>query len=160
MKDTTWSDLDSHQDVTVSDHFDEGYAVVGVLVERLMEDDNSSKAAVDPIVCADEDLPELSAVLLGVLHSHLGQTLPHAACGEHMIGILSIQQGLVRDGCRCVTDQQTRLQPGCPSLEKLYGEPSPGAPSSAPRRASGPGVSCWRSNSLWMNCWWFIYTKK
>lgn len=63
-----------------------------------MEEDNSSKAAVDPIVCADEDLPELSAVLLSVLHSHLGQTLPHATCGEHMIGVISIQQGLARSG--------------------------------------------------------------
>lgn len=63
-----------------------------------MEEDNSSKVAVDPIVCADEDLPELSAVLLSVLHSYLGQALPHAACGEHMIGIIGIQQGLVRNG--------------------------------------------------------------
>lgn len=61
-----------------------------------MEEDNSSEAAVDTIVCADEDLPELSAVLLSVLHSHLGQTLPHAACGEHMI--IGIQQGLVWNG--------------------------------------------------------------
>lgn len=41
----------------------------------------------------------------------------------------------------CVTDPRTRLQPGRPSLEKLYGGLSHGAPSSAPRRAWGPGVS-------------------
>lgn len=39
------------------------------------------------------------------------------------------------------TDQQTRLQPGCPSLEKLSGELSRGAPSSAPGRVRGPGAS-------------------
>lgn len=85
MKMNGWPDLDSHQDVTVSDHFDKGYTVVRVLVQRLVEEDNPSKAAVDAIICSEEDLPELSAVLLRVLHSHLGQTLPHAACGEHMI---------------------------------------------------------------------------
>lgn len=78
------SDLDSHQDVAVSDHFDKGHAAVGVLVQGLVEEDNPSKAAVDAIVCSEEDLAELSAVLLRVLHSHLGQTLPHAACGEHI----------------------------------------------------------------------------
>lgn len=98
MENNSWPDLDSHQDVTVSDHFDKGHAVVGVLVQRLMEEDDPSKAAVDAIVCADEDLPELSAVLLSVLHSHLGQTLPHAACGEHMIRIISMPQVLIGNG--------------------------------------------------------------
>lgn len=98
MRNNGWPDLDSYQDVTVSDHFDKGYAIVWVLVQRLVEEDNPSKAAVDAIVRANQDLPELPAVLLRVLHSHLGQTLPHAACGEHMIRIISIQQVLVRNG--------------------------------------------------------------
>lgn len=80
-KSSGWPDLDSHQDVAVSDHFDERDAVVGVLVQCFMEEDDPSEAAVDAVIRSEEDLPELSAVLLRVLHSHLGQALPHAACG-------------------------------------------------------------------------------
>lgn len=88
-----WPDLDSHQDVAVSDHFDEGDAVVGVLVQRLVEEDDPSEAAVDAVIRSEEDLPELSAVLLRVLHPHLGQALPHAACGGRH------DQGVSIPGC-------------------------------------------------------------
>lgn len=78
--------LDSNQDTPVPNHFDKGHTVVRVLVERLMEEDHPSNAAVDAIVCAEENLPVLSAVLLCVLHSDLGQPLGHAACSEHVLG--------------------------------------------------------------------------
>lgn len=77
--------LDADQDAPVPDHLDEGYAVIRVLVERLMEEDDPSDAAVDALVRTEENLPELSAVLLRVLHADLGQTLGHAACDEHML---------------------------------------------------------------------------
>ena len=75
--------LDADQDAPVSDHFHKGYAVIGVLVQRLVEEDDPSDAAVDAIVCAEEDLPVLPAVLLRVLHADLGQPLRHAACGQN-----------------------------------------------------------------------------
>ena len=84
-----WCDLilhlDADQDAPVPDHLDEGHAIIRVLVERLVEEDDPSDAAVDALVRAEENLPELSAVLLRVLHADLGQTLGHAACDEHML---------------------------------------------------------------------------
>lgn len=74
--------LDADQDAPLPDHFDKGYAIVRVLIQRLMEEDDTSKAAVDAIICAEENLPELSAVLLRVLYSDLGQPLGHAACSN------------------------------------------------------------------------------
>lgn len=75
--------LDANHGAPVPDHFDKGYAVIRVLVQRLMEEDDPSDAGVDTFVCAEENLPELSAILLCVLHPNLGQPLGHAACGQH-----------------------------------------------------------------------------
>lgn len=72
--------LDANQDAPVSDHFDEGHAIIRVLVQRLVEEDDPSNAGVDAIIGTEKDLPVLSAVLLRVLHSNLGQPLSHAAC--------------------------------------------------------------------------------
>lgn len=72
--------LDADHDAPVPDHFDKGHSVIRVLVQRLMEEDHPTNAAVDAIVCTEEYLPVLSAVLLCVLHSDLGQPLSHAAC--------------------------------------------------------------------------------
>lgn len=72
--------LDANQDAPVSDHFDEGHAIIRVLVERLVEEDYPSNAGVDAIIRTEKDLPVLSAILLCVLHSNLGQPLSHAAC--------------------------------------------------------------------------------
>lgn len=84
-----WCDLilhlDADQDAPVPDHLDEGHAVIRVLVERLMEEDDPSDAVVDALVRTEENLPKLSAVLLRVLHADLGQTLGHAACDEHTL---------------------------------------------------------------------------
>lgn len=77
--------LDADQDAPVPDHFDKGYTIIRVLVQRLMEEDDTSEAAVDTIVCTKENLPKLSAVLLCVLHPYLGQPFRHAACGEHIV---------------------------------------------------------------------------
>ena len=166
-----WCDLmlhlDADQDAPVPDHLDEGYAVIRVLVERLMEEDDPSDAAVDALVRTEENLPELSAVLLRVLHADLGQTLGHAACDEHMLyGTLvwSLWSALWWHTCapkldrESATDPQTRPQPGCPSLEKLCVEQSHAAPSSEPRRVWGSGASSWVSDcplaySLWLEMW-------
>lgn len=72
--------LDANQNSPVSDHFDKGYAIVSVLVQRLVEEDDPSDAAVNTVVCTEKDLAILSAVLLCVLHPNLGQPLGHAAC--------------------------------------------------------------------------------
>ena len=72
--------LDADQDAPVPDHFDKGHTIIRVLVQRLVEEDDPSDAGVDAIVCTEENLPVLSAVLLCVLHSHLRQSLSHAAC--------------------------------------------------------------------------------
>lgn len=79
--------LDTNQDAPVPDQFDKSYTVVRVLVQRLMEKDDTSEAAVDAIICTEENLPVLSAVLLCVLHSYLGQPLSHAACDKYSQGI-------------------------------------------------------------------------
>lgn len=75
-----WSDLDPNQDSPVPDHFDKGNAIIRVLVQGLVEEDDPSDAAVDAIVRTEEDLPILPAVLLRVLHSDLSQPLSHTAC--------------------------------------------------------------------------------
>lgn len=120
--------LDADQDAPVPDHFDKGHAGVRVLVQRLVEEDDASEAAVDALVRTEENLPELSSVLLCVVHPDLGQTLPHAACDR--------EGGTSTTSRHClhhtpyigfadqvshteeVTDPQTHPQPGCPSLER------------------------------------------
>lgn len=72
--------LDSHSDAPVLDHLDKGRAIISVLVQRLMEEDDSSDAAVDAVVSTEEDLAVLPAVLLSVLNPYLVKALPHAAC--------------------------------------------------------------------------------
>lgn len=58
--------------------------MVRVLVQCLVEEDNSSNAAVNAIISTEEDLTELTAVLLRVLHSHLGQALAHATWSRNI----------------------------------------------------------------------------
>lgn len=72
--------LDANQDAPVSDHFDKGHAIIRVLVQRLVEEDDPTDAGVDAIIRTEKDLPVLSAIFLCVLHSNLGQPLSHAAC--------------------------------------------------------------------------------
>lgn len=55
-----------------------------------MEEDDTSEATVDTIVCAEENLPKLSAVLLCVLHPYLGQPFRHAACGERTYKVVIV----------------------------------------------------------------------
>lgn len=94
--------LDADQDAPVPDHFHKGHAAVRVLVQRLVEEDDASEAAVDAVVGAEENLPELSAVLLRVVHPDLGQTLPHAACeGDmHNAVVIVLTVYLIMD-CEC-----------------------------------------------------------
>lgn len=66
-----------------------------------MEEDDASKTTVDAVVCTEENLPELSAVLLCVIHSNLSQPLSHAACSEHILKML-ISQTLFTMVGQCV----------------------------------------------------------
>lgn len=120
-----------------------------MLVQRLMEEDDAPEAAVDAVIRTEENLPELSAVLLRVVHTDLGQALPHAACGGDMhnevvivLTVYLIVDCVSKVSCReTATDPQTRPQPGCPSLEKQYAGQSHVGLSSAPRTAPGTGAS-------------------
>jgi len=85
MFSTELTDLDANQDASIPDQLNKEYAVIRVLVQRLMEEDDPSDAAVDAVICTKEDLAILPAVLLRVLHSDLGQSLSHAACRLYIV---------------------------------------------------------------------------
>lgn len=76
------TDLDADQDALVPDHFNKGDTFIGVLVQSLVEEDDASDAAVDAIICTEEDLTVLPAVFLRVFYSNLGQPLSNAACSK------------------------------------------------------------------------------
>lgn len=72
--------LDAHHHALLFDQLGEGLAVVGLLVESLVEEDDSADAGVDPLVGGEEELAVQSAVLLRVLRADAAEALGHAAC--------------------------------------------------------------------------------
>lgn len=75
--------LDADNNATVLDELGEGGAVVCVLVEGFMEEDDASDAAVDALVGREEQLAVAAPVLLCVLNPDGVQTLRHAPCRPH-----------------------------------------------------------------------------
>lgn len=72
--------LDAHHHALLLDQLGEGFARVGLLVERLVEKDDAADAGVDPVVGGEEELAVESAVLLRVLRADAAEALGHAAC--------------------------------------------------------------------------------
>lgn len=75
--------LDADNNATVLDDLGEASAVVWVLVEGFVEEDDASDAAVDALVGCEEQLAVATPVLLCVLNSDGVQTFGHAACKQH-----------------------------------------------------------------------------
>lgn len=75
--------LDANDNAAVFDELGEGSAVVCVLVEGFVEEDDPSDAAVDALVGCEEQLAVATPVLLCVLNPDGVQTFPHAACRQH-----------------------------------------------------------------------------
>lgn len=72
--------LDAHDDALVLDDLGEELAAVGLLVQRLVEEDDPAHAAGhEGGVGGEEDVSEGAAVLLVVLHVDLLQTLAHGS---------------------------------------------------------------------------------
>jgi len=71
--------LDANHHVPVPDELGEVGAVVCVLVEGLVEEDDAPDAVVDALVGREEQLAVATPVLLRVLHPDGVQTFPHAA---------------------------------------------------------------------------------
>lgn len=123
--------LDAHNDAPVLNHFGEVGAIIGVLIQGLVEEDDPADALVNALVGCEEELAIQTAVLLCVLDTDGVQTLSHANCKEEcscsgyrptvVTVILSVTP----------TDLWIHLQPGCPSRELRCAERCPAAPSSA-----------------------------
>lgn len=73
--------LDADHHAAVLDELREVGAVVGGLVQGLVEEDDPPDAAVHALVSSEEQLAVAAAVLLRVLHPDGVQPLGHAACG-------------------------------------------------------------------------------
>lgn len=71
--------LDAHHRALLFDQLGEGLAVVRLLVERLVEEDDAADAGVDPVVGGEEELAVKPSVLLRVLCIDALEALGHAA---------------------------------------------------------------------------------
>lgn len=71
--------LDAHHYTLVFDQLGEGLAVIRLLVERLMEEDDTANAGVDPVFGGEEELAVKPPVLLCVLCVDALEAFGHAA---------------------------------------------------------------------------------
>lgn len=74
--------LDANNNAAVFDELGEGSAIVCVLVEGFVEEDDSSDTVVDALVGCEEQLAVATPVLLCVLNPDGIQTFSHAACKQ------------------------------------------------------------------------------
>ena len=72
--------LDSNNNATVLDELGEASAIICVLVEGLVEEDDPSDAVVHALVGCEEQLAVAAPVLLCVLNPDGVETFGHAAC--------------------------------------------------------------------------------
>lgn len=71
--------LDAHHHALLFHQLGEGLAIVGLLVERLIEEDDAANAGVDLVVSSEEELAVKPPVLLRVLSIDALEALGHAA---------------------------------------------------------------------------------
>lgn len=71
--------LDAHHHALLFDQLGEELAVVRLLVERLVEEDDAADAGVDPLVGGEQELAVKPPVLLRVLGVDALEALGHAA---------------------------------------------------------------------------------
>ncbi len=69
--------LDAHHHALLFDQLGEELAIVRLLVERLVEEDDAADAGVDPAVCGEEELAVKPPVLLRVLSVDALEALGH-----------------------------------------------------------------------------------
>ena len=69
--------LDSWDDALLLDQLNKRCSVVALLVQGLMEEDDSADVVADGGVCGEEELAVQTAILLGVLHVDVGKSLTH-----------------------------------------------------------------------------------
>lgn len=75
--------LDADNNAAVFDELGEASAIICVLVEGFMEEDDSPDTAINPLVGCEEQLAVATPVLLCVLNPNGVQTFCHAACRWH-----------------------------------------------------------------------------
>lgn len=75
--------LDANNNAAVLDELGEAGAVVCVLVEGFMEEDDPADTVVNALVSCEEQLAVATPVLLCVLNPDGIQTFRHAACTQH-----------------------------------------------------------------------------
>ena len=75
--------LDADNHAAVFDELGEWSAVVCLLVQGFVEDDDPANTAVDALVGCEEQLAVATPVLLCVLHPDGVETFRHAACRQH-----------------------------------------------------------------------------
>lgn len=64
----------------------EEFAIICLLVEGLVEEDDAADAGLDAVVCGEQKLAVQSPVLLGVLRIDALEPLGHATCTRTKIG--------------------------------------------------------------------------
>lgn len=80
--------LDADNNAAVFNELSEWSAIVCVLVEGFMEEDDPADTAVDALVGCEEQLAVATPVLLCVLNPDGVQTLSHAACRRQTCAII------------------------------------------------------------------------
>lgn len=77
----TLVDLDSGNDVLLLQQLNEGGAIVGLLVEGLVEQNDSRDVLRQLVVGGEQQLAVLATVVVGVLGTDISQALSHGADG-------------------------------------------------------------------------------
>lgn len=90
--------LDAHHYTLVFDQLGEGLAVVRLLVERLVEEDDAANAGVDPVFGGEEELAVKPPVLLCVLCVDALEAFGHAAWRRQETGEIFLMESVTNWG--------------------------------------------------------------
>jgi len=77
--------LDSGNDAIRLQHFDHRLAIAGLLVDRLVEEDDAADVLVQLLAAREQQLAVSASVFLDVLNVDLGQTLANCRCNNYII---------------------------------------------------------------------------
>lgn len=134
--------LDAHNTTFGFDNLGEGTPIICLLIESLMEEDDTPNAGIHTVIGSEQQLAVEAPVLLGVLGANGLQPLgnaPWKGAAHGLKGISLLPPTLGPPPTVSCPYQWTHLQPGCPCPEPQCAERCQTAPSFAPESVLGIG---------------------
>lgn len=137
--------LDTNNNAFLLDDLREKLAVVCLLVEGLVEENDPTNVVGDRRIAGEKDVTEAAAVLLCVLHLDVLQAFSHGSCTERSsIWVTAATVSTLSVTLTTEADLLIHLQPGFPFLKQRFSEQCQRAPSSSLETGMYTDGSSWR----------------